>query len=77
MRVMLNRTMKIDSLPGWSFVQKDDLFKTIIVTAPNGYNASLSMVERNPGNVFYMMVKEMMNDRRQEQEQASKASDSS
>lgn len=65
----------IDS--GWKFIERDDLFKTIVVTAPNGYMASLSMVERNPGNVFYMMVKDMMNERRKDQEQSTKAPDAS
>ncbi len=54
---------------GWEFTQIDDLFKTIVVKAPNGYMASLSMVERNPANVFYMLIQDMMqNDGRKKQE---------
>lgn len=69
--------MQIDSLPGWSFVQKYDLFKTIVVTAPNGYNASLSMVERNPGNVFYMLVKDLIDETERQGKQTSKTPDAS
>lgn len=74
---MMPNVMQIDFLPGWSFVQKDDLFKTIVVTAPNGYNASLSMVERNPGNVFYMLVKDLIDETERQGKQTSKTPDAS
>lgn len=74
---MMSNVIKIDTLPGWGFVQQDDLFKTIIVTAPNGYNALVSMVERNPGNVFYMLVKDMIDEAEGKGKQTSETSNAS
>lgn len=41
---------------GWKVDQQDDVFKTITVTAPNGYAAVTSAMARNPENVLRMLA---------------------
>ena len=67
--------MTIDHLQsmGWVFEQRDDLFKTIVVRAPNGFTASLTMLERNPSNVFYILVKDLMNEAERQGKQTPEA----
>lgn len=44
---------------GWDVIRKDDLFKTIIVIAPNGYSAVTTAMSRNPENVLRMLVEDI------------------
>ena len=41
---------------GWKIERKADVLKTIHITAPNGYVASVSTIDRNPENVLYMLA---------------------
>lgn len=52
--------MQHEALPGWKFIPHGDLFQTIEVVAPNGYSATLSSTERNPANVFYLLVRTLL-----------------
>ncbi len=64
----------IDGLPsGWSIVQRNDLFRTISVKAPNGYTAVLTSVDCNPSNVFYMLVKDLIDETERKRKQAAES----
>lgn len=40
----------------WKIECRSDVFKSIFITAPNGYRAVVSSVERNPANILYMLA---------------------
>lgn len=41
---------------GWKIERQADVLKTIHITAPTGYAASVSTIDRNPANVLYMLA---------------------
>lgn len=40
----------------WKIERQADVLKTIHITAPNGYVASVNAIDRNPANVLYMLA---------------------
>lgn len=47
---------------GWTIKreQNNELFKSITITAPNGYAAYVSNIERNPANILYMLAEALL-----------------
>lgn len=41
---------------GWKIERQTDVLRTIHITAPNGYVASVNVIDRNPSNVLYMLA---------------------
>lgn len=41
---------------GWKIERENDVLKTIHVTAPNGYVASVTTIDRNPANVLWLLA---------------------
>lgn len=46
--------------PGWKIEVRDDILRTIVVTAPNGFSAVTTMLDMNPGNVLRMLAQDLL-----------------
>lgn len=45
---------------GWKIERHNDLMQAIVITAPNGYSALVSKIDRNPSNVLYMLAEALI-----------------
>lgn len=52
---------RIEILPGWkSYRVNNPPFRQIAVIAPNGYVATVDSMSRNPENIMYMLLDQLL-----------------
>jgi hypothetical protein len=51
----------MSSLPeGWRYTLHDDVFKTLVVIAPNGWSAVTTNTSPNPENILRMLILDLI-----------------